>query len=241
MTLTVCTFKWNKPGYRSKFEAQHVATLRRMVARHYPHPHRFLLFSDDPVRDDARLVGEGVEVFELWNDLAHVQNPSGPKNPSCYRRLRMFARDVGEWAGPRILMLDLDTVVTGDLTPLLQRQEDFIMWGDTNRSNPYNGSMVLFDAGARPQLWENFDPVISPQQGRGLGYFGSDQAWIAACLGPKEAKFTARDGVLSFRNEVLPRGGRLPPGARIVFFHGRHDPWHSQTVRMAPWIAEHYR
>jgi hypothetical protein len=241
MTLVVATFKWSTPGYRSKFEAEHVATLRRMVARHYPHPHRFVLFTDDPVRDDARLAGEGVEVYELWNDLAHVVNPSGRSNPSCYRRLRLFAREVGEWLGPRIVTLDLDTVVTGDLSPVWNRPEDFVIWGDTNRANPYNGSMVLFDAGARPQLWEDFHPQMSPQQGKGMGFFGSDQAWIAARLGPNEKRWTARDGVLSFRNEVLPRGGRLPPDSRIVFFHGRFDPWGADTQRMAPWIREHYR
>lgn len=239
--LTVCTFKWSTPGYRSKFEAQHVATLARMVRRNYPHPHSFCLFSDEPDRDAKRLEGEGVTVFELWNDLAHVVNPSGRRNPSCYRRLRIFARDVGEWLGPRIVTLDLDTVITGDLSPVWNRREDFIAWGDTNRANPYNGSMVMFDAGARPQLWEDFHPEVSPQQSRGKGYFGSDQAWMAVCLGPNEARWTAKDGVYSFRNEVMPRGGRLPDAARIVFFHGAYDPWQEGTKRIAPWIREHYR
>lgn len=241
MMLTVVTFKWQTPGYRSKFNCDHVATLRRMVARHYPHPHRFVLFSDDPVADQAELESHGVEVFELWDNLAHVQNPSGHRNPSCYRRLRLFARDVGEWLGPRIVTLDLDTVITGDLSELWNRPDDFVVWGDTNRANPYNGSMVLFDAGARPQLWEDFHPDFSPRQSRGKGYFGSDQAWMALCLGPGEKKWTARDGVLSFRNEVQPRGGRLPPGARIVFFHGAYDPWQARTQAMAPWIREHWR
>lgn len=238
--LTVCTFKWAKPGYRSKFTAQHVATLRRMVARHYRQPHRFVLFSDTPRADDEALAGEGVEVFELWDDLRQVNNPSGTRNPSCYCRLRLFARNVGEWLGERIVWLDLDTVITGDLGPIWSRTEDFIAWGDTNRSNPYNGSMVMFTAGARPQLWENFHPLVSPQQSRGMGFFGSDQAWMAVCLGRNEAKWTARDGVLSFRNEVMARRA-LPMGARIVFFHGRYDPWEAQTQRMAPWIREHYR
>lgn len=239
--LIVCTFKWRKNNYRSKFEATHVATLRSMVARHYPSPHRFVLFTDEPEADAAKLEHLGVEVFELWTDHARVENPSGSRNPSCYRRLRMFARDVGEWLGQRIVMLDLDTVVTGDLRPLWDRPEDFIIWGDTNRANPYNGSMVLFTAGARPQLWESFDPVISPQQSRGRGFFGSDQAWIAVCLGPNECKWTRVDGVYSFRNEILHNRRGLPPSARIVFFHGRYDPWDAETLRLAPWVREHYR
>lgn len=239
--LTVVTFKWAQPGYRSKFIAAHVATLRRMVARHYPHPHRFVLITDNPDRDAAALAHTDIEVFELWPDLANVPNPSGSRNPSCYRRLKVFARNAGEWLGERVVTLDLDTVITGDMSPVWNRPEPFVIWGDTAPSTPYNGSMCLFTAGARPQLWERFDPQISPQQGMRLGYFGSDQAWIAACLGPNEPKWTKADGVFSFRNEVLTRGGRLPDGARVVFFHGRYDPWGVDTQRIAPWVVEHYR
>ena len=39
--LTVVTFKWNTPGHRAKFAPEHVRILQRMVARHYPDPHRF--------------------------------------------------------------------------------------------------------------------------------------------------------------------------------------------------------
>lgn len=246
--LCVVCFKWRTPGYRSTFGPAHVAALRRMVARHYPHPHRFILFSQHAEEDSRWLdevgskVGglEDVEVFQLWDDLAAVQNPSGHKNPSCYRRLRIFARDVGSWLGQRIVWLDLDTVITGDLTPLWHRPEDFVIWGDTNRANPYNGSMCLFTAGARPELWEDFDPVRSPRLGASMGYFGSDQAWIAAKLGPKEARWTMVDGVYSFRNEIAPRRGQLPKNARVVFFHGRHDP-DSKEAQKLEWVREHYR
>ena len=48
------------------------------------------------------------------------------------------------------------------------------------------------------------------------------------CLGTGEAKWTARDGVYSFRNQIQPpRGkGALPPGARVVFFHGAEAKFH---------------
>lgn len=245
MKLQVCTFKWSKPGYRSTFAAEHVAILRRMVARHYPDPHEFVLFSDRAAEDERELLridpNSDIKVFQLWDDLASVVNPSGHRNPSCYRRLRIFARNVDEWLGERIVTLDLDTVITGDMRPVWNRKEDFVIWADTNHANPYNGSMILFSAGARPELWEDFDPVHSPGAGQRLGYFGSDQAWIAARLGPNEARWTQRDGVYSFRNHIKPRGGVLPSGARIVFFHGRYDPWTRDAKRIAPWIETHYK
>lgn len=235
--LIVCTFKWNTPGYRSKFDAAAVDTLRRMVRRHYQKPHRFVLFTDDP----SGLTEPDIEVFELWSDLASVPNPSGDRNPSCYRRLRLFARDVPEWLGKRIVWLDLDAVIVGDMSPVWDRPEDFIIWGDSMvATQPYNGSMCMFTAGSRPQLWESFDPFLSPRLSRSRGYFGSDQGWIACCC-PGEKTWKRPEGVFSFRNHIALRPAILPPGARIVFFHGRYDPWMPETQAMAPWVRLHYK
>ena len=46
--LTVVTWKWSVPGYRSDFCAEHVNVLRRMVARHYSRPHRFCCVTNEP-------------------------------------------------------------------------------------------------------------------------------------------------------------------------------------------------
>lgn len=236
--LTFVTFKWRAPpGYRSSFKGAQVDTLRRMVRRHYPHPHRFVC-----VTDDARGIKEpDVECFQLWGDFSTVRNPNGARNPSCYRRLRLFAAQPGAFLGERFVCLDLDCVITDDLTPLFHRDEDFVIWGSTTKGNPYNGSMWMLTAGARPQVWRDFDPDTSPQETRRAGFYGSDQAWMGYKLGPNEATWGPRDGVFSFRNEVQPNGGRLPAGARIVFFHGRHDPWDADVYERHPWVREFYR
>src|SRR5207253_6395966 len=139
--ISICCFKW-KPadGYRSQFGATAVNVLRAMVARHLPHPHRFICFTDDPIGIDPR-----VEVVPLWDDFSHLPSPHGGKNPSCYRRLRMFRPDIVDIVGPRFVTMDLDCVITRDLTPLFDRPEDFMMWGDTNPQpgSHYNGSMLL--------------------------------------------------------------------------------------------------
>lgn len=235
MTLTVVCWKWRAPArYRSQFTATHVNVLQRMVARHLRMPHRFLCITDDPA-------GIACETLPLWSEPSVAGIP--PERPNCYRRLRLFARDAAALVGERYLSLDLDTVICGDITPLVDRAEDFVIWGDTAPGTPYNGSMLLLRTGTRPQVWEQFDPTRSPAAGRRLGYIGSDQAWIGACLGPREARWTAADGVYSFRNQIqAPRGnGRLPVGARIVFFHGQHDPWDPTVQRKYPWISEHWQ
>jgi hypothetical protein len=234
--ISVVCFKWRAPkGYRSQFTAEHVNILARMVRRHYRRPHRFIC-----VTDDAAGIDEAIGIVPLWSDFAEVPSPHGRGNPSCYRRLKMFSAEAGAWFGERFVALDLDCVVTGDLAPLFDRPQDFMIWGDTAKATPYNGSLVLMNAGARRQVWEEFDPATSPQRGLALGYVGSDQAWIGAALGPGEARFGKADGVYSYRLDVLPRRGLLPKDARLVFFHGAHDPWDADSQRLA-WVREHYR
>lgn len=240
MRLQVGCFKWRPqlPGYRSTFGPQQVNVLRNMVRRHLKTPHDFFC-----VTDDATGIDKGIRVIPLWTQHRDLRSPHGGNNPSCYRRLYCYSEDARELIGERFALLDLDVVITRDITPLLDVPEDFKIWGDTAKNTPYNGSMVVMTAGARKQVWEQFDPVESPKKGLALGYIGSDQAWIGACLGPNEKKWTRRDGVYSFRNEIRQATpiGALPADARIVIFHGHVDPWQSTTQTRHRWVREHYR
>ncbi len=234
--LTVVTFLWKPPGhYRSKYNAGHVDILRRMVRRNYPDPHRFILITDDP----AGLTEPDIEVFELWHDFEDVRNPNGSNNPSCYRRLRLFAPEPGKFLGERFVCIDLDSVIVGDMRPLWNRPEDFVIWkAPGGNSNPYCGSMFMLTAGARPRVWTEFDPAMSPAMTTAHGYFGSDQAWIAYVLGPDEATWAKKDGAYSYRLQAKERG--LPANARVVFFHGKPDPWEAGP-QAKQWVRDNYR
>jgi hypothetical protein len=49
--------------------------------------------------------------------------------------------------------------------------------------------------------------------------------------------WTIKDGVYSFRVHLNGGSKQLPDDAKIVFFHGKHDPW---TKLEIPWIAENW-
>lgn len=235
--LSVVTWKWTpRRTYRSTFSPATVNTLRAMVARHYPDPHRFICVTDEPDGIDPR-----VEILPDWHDFEDVPSPHGAHQPSCYRRLRLFHPDAAQWFGDRFVSLDLDMVIMGDLRSLWNRANNFIAWGDTNPRTFYNGSMMLLSAGARPNVWTTFDPRTSPAEARAAGQFGSDQGWISHCLGRGEAKWTTADGVFSYRNHILKNQTRhLPAGAKVVIFHGSVDPW-SAKAQQLPWVRQHYR
>lgn len=232
--LEICCFKWKPaPRYRSKFGPETVNVLRNMLERNYTKPHRLTCITDDPTGIDPR-----VRIIPLWSDHATIRNPSGSHNPSCYRRLKLFSAEAAEIVGPRFAVMDLDTVIVGDMSPILDRTEDFLIWGDTAPRTWYNGSFWMLSAGTRTKVWDEFDPVRSPKLSKAAGQFGSDQGWISYCLGPHEARLGKEDGVYSYRVHLT--GKALPENARLVNFHGKIDPWSSFAQRQ-DWIREHYR
>lgn len=236
--LTFVLFKW-KPfsGYRSKFDGETVNVMARMIKRHYRGPLRIVCLTDD-----AGGINEpGVELFELWNDFATVPNPSGKKNPSCYRRLRLFAKEPGAFLGPRFVCIDLDAVILDDITDLFNPGAPFKIWR-SGKWNPYNGSLFMLEAGARPQVWKDFDPIRSPRAAVAGGCRGSDQGWIAHRLGPDESTWGTDDGVYSLNIDLRERGLRIPPkGAKLVICHGSYDPWKPEFKRDFPEIERFYR
>lgn len=240
--ISVVTWKWKAPrpergpdGDRYAFTAHHVNVLRHMVQRHYPHPHRFIC-----VTDDGKGLEPDIEVVPLWKDYADVPSPHGLHNPSCYRRLKAFSPAIASVFGDRFVSVDLDTVIVGDVSPLWNRPEDFVIWGETDRRSWYNGSMWLMTAGARKHVIEKFDPRHSPRQAKLAGRFGSDQGWLSYVLGPGEATWTKQDGVYSYRVHLAPQGGKLPKDARIVMWHGKFKPW-GRSGQLLPWVREHWR
>lgn len=232
---TVLCWRWRPAqGYRSKFGPDTVRVLRNMVRRHYPHPHRFVCVTDKPAEID-----KDIETIPLWSEWGNIPSPHGAHNPSCYRRLKLFSPEAETLFGKRFVSLDLDTVILRDLTPLWDRPEDFVMWGETDPRSWYNGSMLLMTAGARPQVWERFNPQTSPKEAKAAGRFGSDQGWISHVLGPGEATWKEPDGVLSYRIHL--KDGLLPPPnhARIVMFHGGTDP-DSPRGQRHTWVRKAY-
>lgn len=133
-------------------------------------------------------------------------------------------------------------MIVDDITPLVDRPEDFVCWGDTAKGTNYNGGLWLLRAGTRPQVWETFDPVESPKITKREKIIGSDQAWISRCLKGHDPKWGTEDGVYSFRNHIQKKNSvKLPDNARIVMFHGAFDPWMSSVQAQYPWVREYYR
>ena len=121
---------------------------------------------------------------------------------------------------------------------------DFKIWKVDNERMPCNGSLVSMKAGARKDIWENFNPqTVHPRWGFSQGprrFVGSDQAWIAQNLNAKTQYFGQKDGIFSYRCHMQNRQDWLPKDSKIIFFHGDAKPW-DDNLKDLPWIKQHYQ
>jgi hypothetical protein len=200
-----------------------VNKLESMLKRNLKIEHQLICITDMPD-------GVNCETIELWDDLADLGG--------CYRRLKLFSSEMETLLGMRFAWIDLDCVITGDVTDIFTLQEPFVIngYGQGRYSDQkYNGSLVIMDSGIHHNVWDDFDSEESPKLMRIMNeqsrLIGSDQAWISYKI--ESAKVVGADeGVYNAR--LI--GDRLPDNCKIVFFSGMRDP----SISKHRWIAEHY-
>lgn len=239
--VTIVCWKWHHPTYRSKYTAKHVNVLKSMLSRNCSRPYRLICITDDPK-------GVETDTFPLWEDYAKMQNPNGFNFPCCYRRLKLFSTETTRALevpdGERVLSIDLDVVLTGDIGKLFDRGEDFVGWKGMGSFNPvvYNGSLFMFRAGRLDWLWNEFDPDVSPITTRKARFFGSDQGWLSFRLArpnPDPPGWDKIDGIFSYSRDGHMRD--LPTMARAVFFNGKMKPWDKAVMQQSRWIKRYWR
>lgn len=252
--LTVVTNLWNDESYRwnryFRYGPAHVNRLHRACARHLP-AHEFVCFTDLYNTPIANSFDQAITLLPMWH--------WGAQYGGCWRRLKMFDPVIEEHlSGEHILALDLDVVITGNMTPIVTDLPDFKAWKNVQQEGGYVcGSMFAWRHGSARDIWDDFDEnslrsftkQVSPSRhdawyyhpaARDAGYsIGSEQTWLsykrAGC-----PLWTKRDGVLSFKRDLRNACKHirpLPPNARIVHFHGAVDPSQYEHV---DWIRQHW-
>lgn len=235
--LSIVTWLWDEPGSR-KYLPEHVNVQQRMFARTLTVPHRFIC-----VADDAKGFAPEVEVVRtpaVALEAGRLRSPEGPRFPSCYRRLWTFSEEARTVFGERVFLTDIDIVLTGDIAPLVERDEDFVGWRPIarwgKRNDRIGGGMYLLRTGSRARVWADFDGKKSIAVARAQGFRGSDQAWLSYCLS-QEPVFPHNCGLYSIR-DLHDGRDPLPADARLIQFNGpQHKPWNSRIE----WVRQHWR
>jgi hypothetical protein len=252
--LTIVGWLWRNEKYPVQYTPEHANVWARMIHRNLTLPHRFVLMTDQPDREFDSLI----QPERLWDDWRSLRHPWGDRRPHCYVRLKAFSEEVAAIFGPRLVSVDLDCVVVGDLDPLFSRTEDFLIMRrqvvhPQDKHNTYQGSMWMMSTGVRACVWHDFKGEESIAAAK--KYIGTDQAWIRYKLGPNEAGWSQTDGVYGWPrvNGEARWRKEQPEGARIVFFYGGDKPWviASKLRRIGKgmfvarnsyrWVREHYQ
>lgn len=219
-SLTVaCLWVLPSNGQKSRhYGVEYVAKLRAMVARHLPIPHRFVCLTDRPDQ-----VPEGVEPISVE-----------PLGRSATRRwwtkLRLF--DPAMPFCRRVLYLDLDVLVTGDLSPIARMPAPFAAvpdsapgWlgkGDRTVVKRYNSSVMVWDHGTMGHVLRDWSPDVT-------GRLWSDQDWLAERI-PDGALFPA-----GWFRRVSAGPPPWPADTKVVLCI---KPKNAKAAKQWPWFAE---
>ncbi len=237
--LAVVCFIWDDSKLKREYKPEYVDVLASMFARHLDVDHKIVCISGHGQRSFNH---ENVIALAPPPDVIRLSKfvtPEGPRFPTCYRRLWLFSEQAKNVIGDRILLTDVDVVITGNITSLVERDDHFVGWYPRQRwglaEKRIAGGMYLMTAGKFTDVYEGFN-AQSIKQARSAGYRGSDQAWISYKMvnrvsfwdDKKEGIWSVRD----FKTSTLPRG------ARLVTFNGDRKPW---DMLRTPWVKEHWQ
>ena len=128
-----------------------------------------------------------------------------------------------------------------NITPIISRKTaDFVGWCDpVSAWNKVAGGIWLLTTGAHTEVWDTFDPLVSPMPAYRAGCRGSDQSWMSYMLYPPEQYWTRRDGIYKM-GWLRKAGHRPPPEVKMIFTIGTKPPWSEAIQLGAPWIKDHW-
>jgi hypothetical protein len=195
LTTVVCV----KVG--AKYGPEYVNRLAAMVARHITMSHRFVCLTDNPA-------GLTCPSFPIGTDL-----------PGWWAKLVLF-RPHNDLAGQRVVFLDLDTVIVGNMDFLLTYDGPFAILRDFYNPHGLGSAVMSIAPGFGHHIWDRF---------QGLGEHRTDTFWgdQAAIEAFVQHEQVARwqdlfpDKIVSYK--VHCENGQ-PAGASVICFHGVPKP-----------------
>lgn len=239
--LTVACYLWTDPKWKHAgthvYGPAHVRLLKAGVKKHLKQEHQFACITDDLTAfvDDPE-----IRVIPI-DQATHIPGTE-------FVKLMTFHPYGPHLIGERVLQLDLDSVIVGELDPLVNRPEPLVVWRNPARvpwDNPakyqgralYNGSVILHTCGTIPQIWTGFLAHEGP-------LCRDTQVWMSALIGPEAPYWDSKDGIYRLARADTPGSGiagDLPSNARIVTFPGDNGkPWLPHLREANPWLKDHW-
>ena len=252
MIAAVACIKWG-----AAFGPEYVNRLYSGVRRNLDRRVRFLCMTER-----AEGLHPEVEVLALPREPFHDAMSAAlavARRQGAMRKVSLFRPGlIAGLEGP-VLGFDLDVVITGDLSPLLELAPGKVImrrdWVEARRGRPTGHvSVFRFDPARHGYLYGDLaaDPAGEVARAR-----GSEQRYTSARARERgDFAYVPDDLVVSFKHDCLGlppvnwlRPPRLPANARVVCFHGRpkmpeavagyRGSWLRRS-RRCDWLQEHW-
>lgn len=164
--------------------------------------------------------------------------------PGWWSKIEAFNPDRADIGNQDILLLDLDTVVTGNLSPFMERRPftaltDF--YCESQRQAPMASAVMYIPVEVKAQVWQRFikDPKGNMRRHTQKPNHG-DQGFVGSVLTAERWQNVLPSAAISYKKDVATTGrwsrsigdGSVPESARLVCFHGQPRPWDSGE----PWV-----
>jgi hypothetical protein len=243
--IVVC-MKWG-----AAFESRDVNMLFRACREHCREPLRFICLTDD-----ATGLAESVEAWTI-PDIGLTDEEW--KRPGVWPKLSLFSNELAKLG--RILFLDLDMMVVGDLSPFFEPTEGvvFLNTGDSWRPVPRSPArepgtgIFSYDPGAEQTV---LDVFLANKQDA-MTRWHNEQEFVGAHV--SKFDYWSEGLVVSFKRHLCHRNGAgifkkplaPPKTTSVVAFHGTPRPretmekliWGAPPhfhVGKAPWVSEYF-
>lgn len=218
LPVVIC-MKWGE-----LYSSDYVNVLYHAVQANLNIPHKFVCLTDN---EDG--IVDGVECYPIPDPLVK----DAFTRRGCWPKLVLFQSDLYGLKG-RALFIDLDTIIYGDLKPLLEAEGEIILIREWRRFVDYfrnwkvNGqtSIFAFNLGELSYLYEVFaaDPEGACKQ------FRNEQRFVTHYV--RDMRFWSHPMVISFKRHLMapPLINRLLKprepleGTSILVFHGIPRP-----------------
>jgi len=242
--VNIVTLKWG-----DRYPSLFVNRLRRAVAHNLSRPFRFICFTDD-----ASGLDDGIEAYPL----PPIELPPSHQR-TTWLKLGLFMDGVGDMQGD-CLFLDLDLLVIDNIDCFFDYMPGkrciIHNWVQGHlllkkRPDVGNSSVFRWTAGRTQFIVDKFYAEAQ----WAMDNFRPPQTYLTYGLGEKH--FWPADWATSFKRHAIPPfplnlflEPKIPPGTRILVFHGLPDPdqalegyrprrLHRRT-RPAPWITDYW-
>lgn len=212
MIHIVC-IKWG-----NKYAPEYVNNLYRGVCRNTTIPFSFTCYTDDTT---------GV-IPEICQPLPETTWQG------WWTKLLLFKPDMHKQAsiGDRIVFLDLDIVITGNIDDILSLKETFVVPSDPYRMGTTNisSAFMSWEYGQYDYIYERFDGNTRP-------YSRGDQQFVEIQLKDKASRLQVLlpGQYVSFKADL--KKGSLPENTRMVDFHGKPNP-HECNIQ---WVKDNWK